>query len=121
MNPRRFVCSRSCAGEQRRIVWVHATAFDAEWRKDAELWIPSLPPTAGWRRAIWFDDWQEPFEVSIVYVGDYAQYGNPSNIAFEDGRHRFRMLYDLGFDPIPVGMDKESFESFPAQTERRTK
>jgi hypothetical protein len=27
---------------------------------------------------------------------------------FEDGRHRFVLMRDLGFNPIPVGMNAES-------------
>ena len=47
-----------------------------------------------------------PIDAPEVYFHKYS--GTPE-ISFQDGRHRYAVLRDMGFEKIPFAMDKESY------------
>lgn len=50
----------------------------------------------------------KPIDASIVFVRDDGAF---PEIAFQDGRHRYAFMRNMGMDRIPVAMSKESVET----------
>ena len=48
-----------------------------------------------------------PIDLPEVYVSDRNY---TPEICFQDGRHRYAVMRDMGFKSIPVAMNDESFE-----------
>jgi len=48
-----------------------------------------------------------PIDAPVIYIRD--RYYRPE-ITFENGRHKYAFLRDMGIKSIPVAMDKESFK-----------
>ena len=90
------------------MVLIKAEDFEAGWSMDSAYLPPDL--SSGNPRSIeQFEKFLAENEViEAANVGIYAG----GRIGFRDGKHRTRVLLNLGIESIPVTMTKESLEFF---------
>ena len=103
-----FVLSPSSASAGHKMVYIDVNKFDPLFSKETDFYIGK----GGSGNSIGnrYDRFKEfleegiPIEVSQVSINEDMQIG------FGNGRHRYAVLRDMGFDRIPVSMSDESIE-----------
>lgn len=96
-----------------KVVMVDPDKLDASWANDESYYIPKggggaeiEGRRAGFER---FMQTGRPIEMPYVSVGADGQ------MSFEDGRHRFSVLRDMGVNKIPVMVDADSADEFSSR------
>lgn len=102
--------AQAVAQPGQRVALVDVRKLDAEWQKDASFRIKPAPPGENGKldRAKDFLTNLGPgrsFNAPILGVSNRAD----DPIGFEDGRHRFAAMRDLGLTYAPVSFDRESY------------
>lgn len=105
------LAAQAVAQPGHRVALVDVRKVDAEWAKDPDFRIsPSVRGTNGkLDRAKDFISGLDPdtkFKAPILGVGSAKD-----PIGFEDGRHRFAAMRDLGVRHAPVSLDPESYRN----------
>jgi hypothetical protein len=103
-----FVLSPVAQNAGHEIVYVDSAKFDKYFQKETDFYIGEggSGNSIGDRYNRFKDFLGEgiPIEVSQVYISDSFEVG------FGNGRHRYAVLRDMGYDKIPVSMSEESIE-----------
>lgn len=103
-----FVISPVAKNAGHEMVYVDTLKFDQYFQKETDFYIGEggSDNSIGDR----YNRFQEflkkgiPIEVSEVYITKDFEVG------FGNGRHRYAVLRDMGYEKIPVSMSKESIE-----------
>jgi len=92
----------------QEMVMIKAEDFEAGWSKDSDYRPPDLSRSKPHRI-----EQAEKFlaENEVIETGNIQVKVN-GHISFRDGRHRVRVLLNLGMEYIPVTMTKESVDLF---------
>ena len=94
------------------LVEIKTQKFDKAFKESSPWQYVGDYPTLSHKER--YDDFREyikkdlPINAPEVYVRDL---GNQPVITFQDGRHRYAFLRDMGFATIPVSMSKDSYET----------
>jgi hypothetical protein len=103
-----FVLSPSAASAGHKMVYIDVNKFDPLFSKETDFYIGK--GGSGESIGNRYDRFKEflkegiPIEVSQVSINEDMQVG------FGNGRHRYAVLRDMGFQRIPVSMSDESIE-----------
>lgn len=92
----------------QELVAINANDFEAGWSMDADYRPPDLSDLT--LRKV--EEFEKYLADNEVIEAANIQVKINGHISFRDGRHRVRVLLNLGMEVIPVTMTKESLEFF---------
>jgi len=106
-----FVQHAVDARQGMKLVLIDADLLEKLWAKSGEGWVVGKGPEYKNQISKRIENFKKFYdENKEIRVGDVHIHEN-GRAGFGDGRHRTRVLIELGFEQIPISMDSESLSN----------
>ena len=119
LNGKTFTPSRSAIRSNEKLVLMDTELLERLWRADGESFYITPGPEYKNQIGSRISQFKKYFEEhDDIQVGEFYVHESGRRGGFSNGRHRTRVLIDLGWPAVPVSMDDASIETLYKITDK---